>query len=193
MASIGLQEEYKSKLRRRNVSQMGDVENERDTSDQYSGENNPTGEDSTTEVLPVPGPPKDPPKEVPVVNMADFEVVDIEDKLNLLMSAINKINTTFHHKFESLEKQVLAQAKSLGSKISNLETFTEEISARVEDLEEKSAVIENLTTTVQQLENSQTELYDEIATIKGFLQVLDKRVISNKDKIVDLTAKEYGK
>lgn len=41
-------------------------------------------------------------KQIPVINMEDFEVVDMNDKLNLLTSAINKINTTFHLKFEEL-------------------------------------------------------------------------------------------
>ena len=45
-------------------------------------------------------------KELAIISMSDFEVVNMDDKLNLLMSAINKINTTFHHKFESLNKKV---------------------------------------------------------------------------------------
>ena len=34
--------------------------------------------------------------------MNNFKIVDGEDKLNLLMAAINKINIYFHHKFEGL-------------------------------------------------------------------------------------------
>ena len=35
--------------------------------------------------------------EVPVIRMEDFQQVDMNEKLDLLMSAINKINTNFHH------------------------------------------------------------------------------------------------
>ena len=48
--------------------------------------------------------------EIPVINMQDFESVNADDKLNLLMAAINKINTNMYLKFDFLKK-VLADEK----------------------------------------------------------------------------------
>ena len=38
--------------------------------------------------------------------MEDFQIVYVNDKVKLLMSAINKINTNFHYKFETLSQQL---------------------------------------------------------------------------------------
>ena len=38
--------------------------------------------------------------EIPVIKMEDFQQVNMNEKLDLLMSAINKINTNFHYKLQ---------------------------------------------------------------------------------------------
>ena len=38
--------------------------------------------------------------------MAPFQQANVEDKLILMMAAINKINTYFYYKFNSLQKQL---------------------------------------------------------------------------------------
>ena len=43
-------------------------------------------------------------KEVPLMEINKFQAVDMED---LLMVAINKINTNFHHKIEALQKKLM--------------------------------------------------------------------------------------
>ena len=45
-------------------------------------------------------------KDCPVIQMQDFSAVNMEEKLNLLMVAINKINTNFYYKSEDLNKQL---------------------------------------------------------------------------------------
>ena len=67
--------------------------------------------------------------EIPVVEMRDFEVVDMNDKLNLLMSAINKINTNFHYKIESVKSQILAD---IAPQTTAVEKRCEELEARME-------------------------------------------------------------
>ena len=64
--------------------------------------------------------------EVPVVSMVDFEVVDVNDKLNLLMAAINKINTNFHYKFEDLKEQVTSSIDNLQPQLSRVEQNLQE-------------------------------------------------------------------
>ena len=67
--------------------------------------------------------------------MADFQVVDINDKLNLLMAAINKINTTFHYKIQALQDHVTDKIDGLNRKIRKMESTHNELEARVEGLE----------------------------------------------------------
>ena len=62
------------------------------------------------------------PIDIPVVPMDDFAVVDINDKLNLLMAAINKINTKMHIKFESVQKQLTAEG-GITFRITTLEEY----------------------------------------------------------------------
>ena len=45
-------------------------------------------------------------EKIEVIKMKDFTAVDSDEKLNLLMVAINKINTNFHHKFKELSDQL---------------------------------------------------------------------------------------
>ena len=52
-------------------------------------------------------------KEKPVVKIADFSAVIMEEKLNLLIVAINKMNTNFHHKFEDLTRQLNDHEKEI--------------------------------------------------------------------------------
>ena len=44
--------------------------------------------------------------EIPVINMTHFKEVEPSHKLDLLMAAINKINTNFHYKFDELRREL---------------------------------------------------------------------------------------
>ena len=68
----------------------------------------------------VPKPPNK--KEVPVINIKNFSAVDMEEKLNLLMVAINKINTNFHLKFEEWNKRLYTGDDAVVTRIVNCET-----------------------------------------------------------------------
>ena len=189
-------EEYKAKLRQRNMSQGGpeaDSGKSSEDSDILESEivnkegkslevieeegNNSSQKRSKGEVV------------IPVVEMSDFEVVDMDDKLNLLMSAINKINTSFHLKFETLTKQIVGD---LQSKVENLETNYQELLARVDDAESTALAVPVHTTKIEQLENKVEKLCDDIAMLKGLVQVQDAMVRENKSKIVDLTARSMS-
>ena len=89
-------EEYKQKLRQRNISHNatgGETVHSEDQSIQEEAKeaNNTPGSPGEASK----DTPAENPAEVPVVSMSDFEVVDLNNKLNLLMSAINKVNTNF--------------------------------------------------------------------------------------------------
>ena len=129
--------------------------------------------------------------EIPVINMEDFAVVDMNDKLNLLMSAINKINTTFHLKFKELSDTVTSEQVSTTAKIANLESLLQETQARVDDLEGK-VLPDDVVDRVGKLEQENAQLRDELAIVKGLMQVQERRILSNKDKITDLTTRSMA-
>ena len=124
-------------------------------------------------------------KEYPVVKMEDFEAVDINDKLNLLMAAINKINTGFHYKFEELSRRI---DEDMTSHMEKYESLQQEITARIDDLGNNLPQNATLLKCIEDLEAENSMLQDDVTVIKGLLQVQDKQISGNKEKIVDLTA-----
>ena len=71
--------------------------------------------------------------------MTEFEEIDLENKMNVLMAAINKMNTNFHLKFESLEKKLSASG-GIALKIGALENKFDELNARVDEAEEQLSI-----------------------------------------------------
>ena len=130
--------------------------------------------------------------EVPVVTMEDFEVVDVNDKLNLLMSAINKINTSLHLKMESTQNELSAEVQSIKPVLQSIQKDQQETAARVDDLEKNMVKHSELLVRIDALETANTTLVDEIAVLKGLTQVQDKQIHQNKDKIIDLTARSMS-
>ena len=114
-------------------------------------------------------------EEIPVISMRDFQQVDMNEKLDLLMSAINKINMNFHHKFEDLSGKLKNIKEDLTPRISSLESKVVSMQVRMDHLEENN-----------------TALKDELAVIKGLLQVNDNNVSSLSKKVIDLTARSMA-
>ena len=131
-------------------------------------------------------------KEVPVVDMDEFQGIDMENKLNVLMLAINKMNSNFHYKFESLERKLLDKGGIL-SQITDLEDQYEELSARMDDAEGSLAVMTGNSDRIDALEKSVLKLTDDMATLKGFAQVQDTALRECKTKITDLTMRSMAK
>ena len=151
--------------------------------------------------------------EVPLIAMEHFRQAEISDKLDLLMSAINTVNTNFHHKFDAVQRDhttLALQFSEVLPKITELQTNMSEVQARVDDAEGRIAGIEglkqkmaqleggsletikNLKDKVTRLETSFSQMNDEVFTLKGFVQVRDKQITTNKNKIVDLTARSMA-
>ena len=167
------QDQYKAKLRSRNTLQIGtsgkEEEEERQVGNSLEGESaSEIGLDNSQQEAILGDKIQ---KEVPVVNMEDFEIVNMDDKLNLLMPAINKINTNFHHKFEAMEKQMAMQFANITSRVAAVETSYEEVLARVDDMEGLTSKIPNMEVKLKRIEELQLKMNDEIAVIKGVLQV----------------------
>ena len=124
--------------------------------------------------------------------MEDFADVNADDKLNLIMAAINKINTNFHYKFEALNKTLVADKEGVVPRLKIAELNIEEMQARVDDMEAETAKIPDQITKLQKLEESTAKLSDEVATLKGLVQVQDMDLKECKKKIVDLTARSMS-
>ena len=163
-------------------NQMSSAEKDSDTEHQHN--NSPDNLDPQ-----VPNNKKE--KEIPVVSMEDFEVVDVNDKLNLLMAAFNKINTNFHHKFESLTKQ-LTEDSGIVPRLTAIEAAYEELLARVDDGEGELAKIAENKTSITKLEDTVAHLQDDIAVLKGFVQVQDCALTECKSRVIDLTARSMS-
>ena len=130
-------EEYKQKLCQRNVSHTAEPGEVKDKEDHTAQKEVLVGPDTNQQVPEESGSPnpaggvsptlkENKGGEIPVVTMLDFEIVNTDDKLNLLMAAINKVNTNFHMKFESLTKWI---KEGMQGRIEALETKYEEVLA----------------------------------------------------------------
>ena len=136
-------------------------------------------------------------KEVPVIHMTDFSAVDMEEKMNLLMIAINKINTNFHHKFEDFNQKLSSGDLTLQNCIKNCQASIDDQHKVLNDeqdgvlprLRDAESAISDLQSRVETLEEEKTNLLDEIYALKGYAQVQDKKLAAAEDKIIDLTAR----
>ena len=126
--------------------------------------------------------------EIPFVSMSDFEIVDMNDKLNLLMSAINKMNNNFHHKFDSLKDQ-LSGPRGVITRLDKMESAYQELLARVDNAESSMACASDNTRRISALESQVEKLTNDVAALKGFVQVQDSNLQECKKKVVDLTAR----
>ena len=75
--------------------------------------------------------------DIPVIDMEMFKQVEVADKLDLLMAAINKINTNFHYKFDAYQQQLTKEKEGIIPQIQKVQERHEELEARIEDLEGK--------------------------------------------------------
>ena len=130
--------------------------------------------------------------EIPVISMEDFKQVQTDNKLNLLMVAINKINTNFHYKFDAIRKEMSDDKIGINPRIKLLEQHQDEMLARIDDMESEKPKIEDLITRVADLEKQNARLSDDIEVLKGIVQVQEKQIKSSDAKITDLTVHSMG-
>ena len=133
--------------------------------------------------------------EIPVIAMEDFKIVDANDKLNLLMAAINKVNTNFHLQLETIQKQMTEDKEELHSKLKKIDSVQKEVtemSARLDDLERDRPSYTDLLTRMQTLETQSIRVADDVEILKGYIQTQEKQIDQNKKKIVNLTARSMA-
>ena len=78
------------------------------------------------------------------------------------------------------------------TKVKNVESQVAEILGRMDDAEANLAVVENNKSKINQLETTVEKLNDDVATLKGIVQVQDTMLKECKDKITDLTARSMA-
>ena len=136
-------------------------------------------------------------KEYPVIDMGDFSEGDMDLKLNLLMIAINKINTGFHLKFEKLDRQLNSTTDGLITRVKKCEEGIASIKEVLNDEEEGALPrlrdVEEITndheTRLEALEKTNGQLLEEIAMLRGVVQVHDQQLISTKSRLTSLLAR----
>ena len=188
---------YKQKLRNHSnnnpQSPLG-KEGTEEEDDQAPIEYNTEGESENTTNISSTGKKKDKNTcvEVPVINMDDFKNVDNTEKLDLLMAAINKINTNFHYKFDDLKTQMTEDKVGIKPKLTSLTKLSEEMCARLDDCESQTSQIQGLKNRIDALERENQRLNDEVTILKGISQVHDKTISNNQKKFVDLTTRSMA-
>ena len=137
--------------------------------------------------------------DMPIIDMNYFKMVGENDKLDLLMAAINKINTTFHYKFEDLrvklldsDQGILPRVHDVEKKCNEIEASVEVLDARLEGVEGKIPDFVDMQKKMDYLEKQQHVLMDQVATLRGLIQVQDKAITSQGSKIIDLTARSMA-
>ena len=125
----------------------------------------------------IPGKEQGDNKEVPlVVDMKDFEEVDMSDKLNLLMAAINTINSNFYCKMEEVKTDLSAKVAGLTPRMTALEKTCEELHARMDDIESNYVTNQEMIQRMNKLDAVNAALKDDVAMLKGLVQVQDKQI-----------------
>ena len=121
-------------------------------------------------------------KEMPIIAMGDFEAVDMNEKLNLLMVAINKMNTNFHHKFKELNNEINDPTAGMKAKLESYAANIKEIYESLEDEDEGAFPCirqlehdyEGMVDQIDKLESQLANVTDQLTMIRGTIVVHDK-------------------
>ena len=120
---------------------------------------------------PVPGGQVGRKPEILVVPLDNFEIIGMDDKLNLLVSAINKMNTKFHNKLDELQKKLTKQVLAFEPHITAMEMKYETLLGSVDDLETNYAMVSELKTKISMLEDACAIIKDDIEMLKELVRV----------------------
>ena len=112
-----------------------------------------------TEVIPL----------APIVNMNDFFQVKGEEKLNLLMVAIDKINTTFQYKINRYSVFLIDEEDGVFLRLRDCEREVDDQHFRMDKLEETNK-----------------SLVSDVEMLKGIIQVQQNKISSLQKQVVDL-------
>ena len=114
-------------------------------------------------------------QERPLIDLEDFKQVDMEAKLELIMIAMNKINTNFHHKFEKLRADLHDEKEGVFAKLRDLKQEADQQQIDIKNLQEVNA-----------------QMQDDLAILSGFVQVQDWQITSLREAVVDLKARSMA-
>ena len=142
-------------------------------------------------------------EEIPVIDMEYFRQVGHGDKLDLIMAAINKVNTTFYHKLEEVQRKLSDQDTGLIPRLQKVEEWMEDSKVKIDQITEQQGAIEELDARLEgikgkiptwsdmqkqmdKLSVQNATLQDDVALLKGVLQTHDKKLLQDHESIVDL-------
>ena len=136
----------------------------------------------------------------PVIDMKDFQQVDIGKKLNLLMVAINKVNTSFHLKLDGITSNIAAVEMKFQNENKLIRKDIEDIKTALEDEEQgiqprlidAETDISDIWSRIEAIEEKNAIMQNEIDILKGTAQVHEKQINSTSSKVVDLTMRSMS-
>ena len=77
-------------------------------------------------------------------------------------------------------------------RIETVESLSQQLTACIDDLEQNMVTGNELQGRLVMLEEASAQMQDDMALLKGLIQVQDKQITQNKSKIVDLTARSMS-
>ena len=113
-----------------------------------------------------------------VVNMNDFIQVEDGEKLNLLMVAINKMNTTFQYKTDQIMLSLTDEEDGVFPRLRECESDIDDFCTRIEKLEEKNQMLKDDTKLLKGIVQVQQNQIEELAHV-----VSDNKSRSMKNNI----------
>ena len=126
------------------------------------------------------GQPEEEPRmeEIPiksVVNMNDFLQVEGEEKVNLVMMAINKINTTFQCKLDRVASVLIDEEDGVFPRLRDCEREVDNYSDRINKLEEDNQILK-----------------EDVRMLKGVISVQEKQSAPVKEKLTEIQARSMS-
>ena len=110
-----------------------------------------------------------------IIDMKDFLQVQEEEKLNLVMFAINKLNTTWQYRMEQITGALTCEDEGVLPRLRDCEQTNDTHADRIEVLEEENK-----------------RLREDVDYLRGVIQVLDRKTNHLQNQAVDSKARSMA-
>ena len=110
-----------------------------------------------------------------IIDMQDYLQVADGEKLNLLMFAINKMNTSWQYKLDKIQEALTLDEEGIFPRLQDCETNIDDHAERISVLEEENK-----------------KLQEDVDFLKGVIQVQDKKIVHLQTDAADAKARSMA-
>ena len=115
----------------------------------------------------------------PLVEIEFFKQKKEDEKLNMIMSALNTLNSSYSMKLRIIETALLHEEEGVFPRIRELEKITDGYAEKAETFEE--------------IREENQKLCEDVRILKGIVQVQDRKITAMSSEITDLRARSMSK